>query len=80
MVKTSYVGMLAMRMKAAGYIPGQTYEQCRNMALRHPGMAKVMDDIENKVLFEVVMGVIAQYDLLHHEVVWEKTRDGMSVR
>lgn len=74
------IGVLAMRLKAAGYIPGQTYEQCCNMALWHPGMAKVMEDIDNKVLFGVVMGVIAQNDLKHHEIVWGKTRDGMLTR
>ncbi|MHB8226626.1 hypothetical protein [Acidithiobacillus sp.] len=66
---------LVKRLKSAGYIPGQTYEQCRNMALWHPGMAHVMESISNEGLFGLVTGCIAQSDL-HHEVVPGKLRDG----
>ena len=68
---------LGKRLKSAGYIPGQTYEQCRNMALWHPGMAHVMESVSDEGLFGLVTGCIAQSDLLHHEVVLGKSHDGM---
>ena len=53
---------LAKRLKSAGYIIGQTYAQCRNMALWHPGMALVMESIGDEGLFALITGCIAQSD------------------
>lgn len=66
---------LAKRLKSAGYIPGQTYEQCCNMALWHPEMASVMETINNKGLFYLVTKCMPQPGL-HHEVVLGKTGIG----
>jgi hypothetical protein len=59
----SVLTLLAKRLNAAGYIFGQTYAQCRSMALWHPGMAVVMESITDKGLFSLVTGCIAQSDL-----------------
>ncbi|MBU2769136.1 hypothetical protein HAP94_23990 [Acidithiobacillus ferrivorans] len=48
------------KLLASGYIPGQTYEQCLEMAKWHPGMAEVMKDIPDGQTFELVKKVIAR--------------------
>ncbi|MDA8153484.1 MAG: hypothetical protein M0003_12400 [Acidithiobacillus sp.] len=69
---------LARKLKAAGYIPGQSYEQCRNMALWHPGMADVMRSINSQALFSLVTQLLAEPNQIHHRVVLGKTGNGMS--
>ena len=59
----SVLTLFAKRLKSAGYIYGQTYGQCRNMALWHPGMAQAMESIGDEGLFALITGCIAQSDL-----------------
>jgi hypothetical protein len=79
------------KLLASGYIPGQNYEQCLEMAKWHPGMAEVMKDIPDGQTFGLVKMAFARATacacesspnegLLRHGVVLGKTTDAMKDR
>ena len=68
-------------LREAGYIPGQTYAQCVEMAKWHPGMSTLLKTIDDKQ-FGYAVAVLAEKsikpaDLLTHNVVLGRTRDGL---
>jgi hypothetical protein len=50
---TSFIKTLGRALKDAGYISGQTYEQCLEMAKWHPDMAQFMAHMPSQEVFDL---------------------------